>query len=88
MEAVLKEFSISMDMVFASTSDSGSDVKRCMSKLINKLWEWCIPHLANCALVESFGICRDPNNSINNECRNIIRLVKSTVEHVSKISIF
>ena len=38
LETVLNEFSISMDMVVASTSDSGSDVKKFMPKLIDKLW--------------------------------------------------
>lgn len=43
VEAVLEEFGLSIDDIFAVVTDSGSDVKRCgtAKDLLNKPWAWC-----------------------------------------------
>ncbi|KAJ1417784.1 hypothetical protein B484DRAFT_400696 [Ochromonadaceae sp. CCMP2298] len=74
---VLEEYGLDVNRdVHSSTSDSGSDVKRCLSKLIaSAIWDWCIPHLLNVALVEGCGSCLDPTASSNRACRNLISLL-------------
>ncbi|CAN0154172.1 unnamed protein product, partial [Phaeothamnion confervicola] len=46
--------------VFAATTDAGSDMRCCCSKLLESFWEWCLPHLINCACVKAFGSSLDP----------------------------
>lgn len=50
-------------------------------------WEWCIAHLLNCALVEAFGTTLDIKACRNKHARQLITLVKNTIENVNKSSI-
>jgi len=75
--SVLKEFGISEKMVIGSTSDSGTDVKRCLNVCFNINWEWCLAHMANCALVEASGTTKDPQKSKNKEFRKLNKMAKS-----------
>lgn len=56
LKSVLDEYGLDVSMVFSATSDAGSDVKRLCDILLPGLWEWCICHMLNCALVE-VGFC-------------------------------
>lgn len=58
LNSVLEEYNLDVSMIFSATSDSGSDVKRLCNVLLPGLWEWCVCHMLNCALVEvGFGGC-------------------------------
>jgi len=52
LESVLEEYDLQVMMIFSATSDAGSDVKRLCNVLLPGLWEWCVCHMLNCALVE------------------------------------
>ena len=54
---VLAEYGMSEDGLFSTVTDGGSDVKRLCLKVLE--WEWCVPHMLNCALVEvrNRGVC-------------------------------
>lgn len=52
LKSVLEEYGLDVSMIFSATSDSGSDVKRLCDVLLPGLWEWCVCHMLNCALVE------------------------------------
>ena len=52
LKSVLVEYDLDVSMLFSATSDAGSDVKRLCDILLPGLWEWCICHMLNCALVE------------------------------------
>lgn len=49
---VLEEWGLAEDDVYSSVTDGGSDVERLFPKLATSKWEWCIPHMLNCVLVE------------------------------------
>ena len=52
LESVLEEYGLDTTLLFSATSDAGSDVKRLCDVLLPGLWEWCVCHMVNCALVE------------------------------------
>ena len=52
LKAVLEEFELNISNLYSATTDSGSDVKRLCDVLLPGLWEWCVCHMLNCALVE------------------------------------
>ncbi|CAN0350280.1 unnamed protein product [Ascophyllum nodosum] len=52
VEEVLKEFGLSTSNLFGTVTDAGSDVKRLCLEVLSSEWEWCFPHMLNCALVE------------------------------------
>ncbi|CAN0560022.1 unnamed protein product [Laminaria digitata] len=52
LKSVLEEFGLNTSLLFSATSDAGSDVKRLCKVLLPGLWEWCVCHMINCALVE------------------------------------
>ena len=52
LESVLEEYGLDTTLLFSATSDAGSDVKRLCKVLLPGLWEWCVCHMINCALVE------------------------------------
>ena len=57
----------------------------CLSFLVtNTLGIWCIPHLVNCALVETFGVLLEPAKSRNKEARNLTMKVKIVIENLNK----
>lgn len=83
-DAVLDEFGLSLDNVFAVTSDSGSDVKRCARVSMDKPWEWCAPHLFNRALVEAMGHTEARAESRNPAGREVIMALNQIISHVKK----
>jgi len=75
--SVLSEYSISEEMIVRATSDSGSDVKRCLKVCFLDLsWELCYPHMANCAMVEASGTTEDPQKSQNRLFRELNQAAK------------
>ncbi|CAN0016946.1 unnamed protein product [Scytosiphon promiscuus] len=84
LKSVLEEFDLDTTKLFSATSDAGSDVKRLCNVLLPGLWEWCICHMINCALVEAFGTHVDPAKSRNPQARKVIMRVKKVVEHIRK----
>ncbi|CAM9135348.1 unnamed protein product [Phaeothamnion confervicola] len=84
---VFREFNIDMKKhVFAATTDGGSDIRRCCAKLCPSLWEWCIPHLLNCACVQAFGSSLDPRKGMadNDLARTVINAVRKVFESINK----
>ena len=49
---VLSEYDLGESDVFSTVTDGGSDVRRLCVKVMTSSWEWCMPHMLNCALVE------------------------------------
>lgn len=81
---VLEEFHLSQKDLMSSTTDAGSDIRRLCDVLLPSAWEWCIPHLLNCALAEAFGTALDAASSKNHQARAAIIAAKKVVEHVNK----
>lgn len=52
VEEVLAEYGVATSDLFCTVTDAGSDVKRLCLKVMSSKWEWCFPHMLNCALVE------------------------------------
>lgn len=52
LKSVLEEYGLDTTLLFSATSDAGSGVKRLCKVLLPGLWEWCVCHMINCALVE------------------------------------
>ena len=52
VEEVLAEYGMSEADLFCTVTGAGSDVKRLCFKDLDSKWEWCVPHMLNCALVE------------------------------------
>jgi len=73
-------------MVIGSTSDSGTDVKRCMKVCFDLKWEWCLAHIAIRALVEASGRTEDPKKTKNPAFRKMNKLAKSVFEFFIKSS--
>ena len=51
-EEVLEEIGLETRDLFSTVTDAGSDVKRLCLKVCGSAWEWSLPHMLNCALVE------------------------------------
>jgi hypothetical protein len=82
---ILLEFGINVGRhVLATTSDSGSDVKRALEKVLGIYREWCVSHLIHRALVDAFGADIDGKKSKNKEARDVMTKCRSTVESVNK----
>lgn len=54
---VLSEYDLTEGDLFSTVTDAGSDVKRLCLKVLTAKWEWCFPHMLNCALVEVRQVC-------------------------------
>ena len=55
VKEVLMTFGLSINNIFASTTDNAGDVRTVARGDIGCHWEWCPPHLINRALKEAFG---------------------------------
>lgn len=86
VEAVLEEFGLSVDDIFAVVTDSGSDVKRCGTApdLLNKPWAWCAPHFLNRAQVEAAGHSETVVGTKNPAAREVIMALNSIIHHIRK----
>jgi hypothetical protein len=70
---ILQEFSIDTEAdIFTSCTDSGSDVKKALEKVLPTLREWCISHLSHLALTDAFGSSLNPAKSRNVEVRGLL----------------
>ncbi|CAN0424918.1 unnamed protein product, partial [Ascophyllum nodosum] len=79
---VLKEFDLDTKDLFCTVTDAGSDVKRLCLKVLESEWEWCFPHMLNCALVEVRATpCK------NRAARKVIDSIKKVVEHLNKSNV-
>lgn len=79
IEDICKDFGISMQDLFGSTSDAGPDIKYMMNKGLNLPWEWCVPHMTNAAAKMAFGIVSDTSKSKNPHMTQLISAIVSTV---------
>lgn len=52
LETVLEEFHLTFSNLFSATTDFGTDAKQLCNVLLPSLWEWCVCHMIDCALVE------------------------------------
>ncbi|KAI0565138.1 Ribonuclease H-like protein [Gracilaria domingensis] len=84
INTIFIEFELDLKHLFSSTSDSGSDIRLLCSKLLPGFWDWCIPHLLNCALVDAFETSLHSEGVRNTNCRGLLRDVKKIIEHLNK----
>ena len=84
LKGVLKEHRLNLTDIYSATSDSGSDIKRLLSVLLPGEWAWCVPHMANRALIEAMDKDENPAKSKNKDARDVIKKVKCVVEHFNK----
>lgn len=85
LKYVLDYYGIDFDHDLASsTSDAGSDVKCALLKKTGAQWDWCVPHELHCALVEAFGMTKDPLKSKNRASRDKIQALKKCIEYIHK----
>lgn len=84
--AVLHEYDITLADIFATSTDSGSDVKRCVraAELMNLPWEWCGTHLINRAEVEGLGHSETARGTKKPSACKLIMSVNQVVHHVKK----
>lgn len=82
--SILSSFDIKPEQILTATSDAGSDVKRLMSKCLDKPSEWCLAHLLNCALVDAFGSSQHLKNCKNVEAREVSQSIRRILEHINK----
>ena len=63
--------------MLAGSGDGGLDVKKAMETyFIMLLWEWCLAHLLNQALIDAFGGLVDKNKWYTKEARKVIDACK------------
>lgn len=86
VEAVLEEFGLSVDDIFAVVTDSGSDIKRCgtAEDLLNKPWAWCAPHFLNRGQVEAAGHSETAGGTKNPAAREVLMALNSIIHHIRK----
>ena len=70
-----------------ATSDSGSDVKRMLKSEFALRWEWCMPHLTNCATKMACGLVKSKATSKNPEMTTLLSKIVKTVYEVKHIEI-
>lgn len=78
---VLTEFGVKLDMLCASVSDRGSDIKRTCTTTIGTDWEYCMCHMINCSIVFAFGLYTDANKAkeSNPQAFKVITAVKKVL---------
>lgn len=62
--SVLHEYQIPENMIFAATTDAGTEVRFMASKLLNLRWEWCCSHLITNAIKEACGQLQSQKNKV------------------------
>ncbi|ETP52443.1 hypothetical protein F442_02544 [Phytophthora nicotianae P10297] len=75
---ILRDFGLSTNDFYGSTSDSGPDVKWMMTKGIGLQWEWCMPHLTKAAIKTAFGIASQRKASKNLPATDLVSRIAST----------
>lgn len=75
---------LSEESILTTTSDGGSDVKRLLSKCVDRPREWCIAHIINLCLVDAFGVSLHANKCKNPEAREVSAALRRVLEHVNK----
>ena len=72
-QCILQDFGFGQFDIYGATTDSGSDVKACVSAEMHLQWEWCIPHMVNRCVLEAFGDTEKKKNSKNKEARSFVK---------------
>jgi hypothetical protein len=82
---ILKEFAINPEQdILTSCTDSGSDVKKALEKVLPTIREWCVSHLIHLALADAFGSHIDPKKTKNSDMRNFLTRCRKVIEKVNK----
>ena len=82
---ILEEFDIEAeDHILTSCSDSGSDVKKALEKVLPTMHKWCVSHLTHLALADAFGSSIDPSKSRNPVIRDVLNKCRKVIEKVNK----
>ena len=83
--AVLDEFGLGKDDMFAGSGDGGPDVSKVMQDFFkDSMTEWCISHLLNRCFLDAFGTDIDPSKSKNKAARVFIDKVRKVIESINK----
>ncbi|CAM9375153.1 unnamed protein product [Discosporangium mesarthrocarpum] len=80
---VLKEFGLDWRMVAGAVTDSNSGAKFAFSDIPGVMQEWCILHLLNRAIVDTFSLSPSPSKSNNLSARKVVAEVQRIVEQRS-----
>ncbi len=84
-KVILQEYCIDAERhILTSCSDSRSDVKHALEKVLPTHREWCISHLSHLALADAFGCSVDPCKTKNSELREVIGKCRKIMETVNK----
>lgn len=59
-KAILLHYGIKYEEIFSATTDKAGDVRILNQLDIDTNWDWCIPHMLNCALYYAFSAARNP----------------------------
>ena len=90
VQSVLEEYELNTEDIRASTTDGGSDVRRCCTQLIGEHWVWCIAHLMNRALVDALGMNVTSKSNEDDEegsrCKN--KSMRSLLKKFKKVLSF
>jgi hypothetical protein len=82
---ILNEYKISTHQhILTSCTDSGSDIKMAVEKVLPTIREWCISHLTHLALADAFGSHVNPKKSKNSDMRAVLTKCRKIVEKVNK----
>lgn len=82
---ILSEFEIDAKRdILTSCTDSGSDVKKALEKVLPTQCEWCVSHLTHLALADAFGSSLDPSRSQNVAVREVITKCQKVIESLNK----
>jgi hypothetical protein len=82
---ILSEFDIDPKRdILTSCTDSGSDVKKALEKVLPTHREWCVSHLTHLALADAFGSSLDPTRSQNIAVREVISKCRKVIETLNK----
>ena len=84
---ILSDFELKLEDFAGATSNSGSDVKRMLKSEFKLLWEWCTPHLTNCATKMACGLVKSKATSKNPEMTKLLSKIVKTVYEVKHIEI-
>ena len=79
--SVLREFGITLSMVYLATTDAGTDVRCMITKLLQLNWEWCVAHMLTNVVKEACGMLPS-QASQDNEIRTIIKTTNKIISRI------
>lgn len=87
LQHILSGVGATMQMINSSTTDAGTDIKKCLNKLLKKFnpsasWDHCLPHLLNLVLLNGMGTNQNKRQSKNLTMRARVKSFKSEIKKI------